>query len=396
MGLSPKTSKRDPKELRYAAFGTSVTWGSTLSDREKSAYVKVLSPKGVNLGIRGTGPNYPSACTQSMVGDEVFDVIILEFHVVLNFGLRTLTKRLRERFPDAIIIILREWFPQSITDKNGVTAHEWVEKRFGKKKDINDLKMHEAFRKSAGTWSWPAQDKQRNQIQNEIAREFDAYILAMPKPQDPRNWVSLSNLFSNDFLHKSKKGHEEVAKRVQNLVKSLNVPANPKIVRWSSFDSCNTWFETGKVSDNVRTSPIFKMMSFPGSEKFALEFGGEKGSNGTISVLNKSKKKWMKVYLSYMVTAPAPSKYPKMKVSIFKSDQPPVILDQVGPGYYGNMPVHVHVIKQIGMLQPGRTVLEFEQLEDAEWPFRFVSVALTNQDLKFSMGESLEMPTSSE
>ena len=51
------------------------------------------------------GPNYPSICTQTLIGnDNVYDIIILEYFSMVYDGLLQLVKRLRQRFPDAILI----------------------------------------------------------------------------------------------------------------------------------------------------------------------------------------------------------------------------------------------------------------------------------------------------
>ena len=92
--LAPE-EKHDISKLRYIAFGTSVTYGSTV-DRDKEAYIKVASHgKGRNLGIRTSDPSFPSICTQSMIGDDIYDVIIAEYDRRYGIGLNPLVKRLR-------------------------------------------------------------------------------------------------------------------------------------------------------------------------------------------------------------------------------------------------------------------------------------------------------------
>jgi hypothetical protein len=49
-----------------------------------------------------------------MIGDDEFDVIVLEYYMMAGDGLALLARRLRERFPDAIIVILRLWAPDRI------------------------------------------------------------------------------------------------------------------------------------------------------------------------------------------------------------------------------------------------------------------------------------------
>jgi hypothetical protein len=63
-----------------------------------------------------------------MIGDDEFDVIVLEYYMMAGDGLALLARRLRERFPDAIIVILRLWAPDRIW-RNGdgsQKVHNWA------------------------------------------------------------------------------------------------------------------------------------------------------------------------------------------------------------------------------------------------------------------------------
>merc|ERR1719253_12644 len=107
----------DLSKLRYVTLGASATWGASLPD-PKTGYPYQLSPNVTNLAIRASGPNYPSICIQTMIGDGEYDVIILEYLMACRQGLDTLATRLRQRFPDAIIIFNMIWIPVIITGKD--------------------------------------------------------------------------------------------------------------------------------------------------------------------------------------------------------------------------------------------------------------------------------------
>lgn len=56
-----------------------------------------------------------------MIGDKAMcDVIVLEYLMACRNGLELLAKRLRARFPDAIIIFNMMWVPVLITGKDNL------------------------------------------------------------------------------------------------------------------------------------------------------------------------------------------------------------------------------------------------------------------------------------
>lgn len=380
-------------KINYAAFGTSITWGATLPDREKQSYIKLLSKDSANFGIRSTGPNYPGACTRSIIGNDQrnFDVIILEFFQGFHFGLETLTRRLRERYPDAIIIILNEWHPIYITNaRTGENPKQWAERQFGTH-SIYDPHLQKAFAKSRDKWLWPSErDASRAYITDKIAEQYGAHVLTAPRDKDASRWASHASHFAPDYLHHSVVGHKDIANRIRELVEKIGVPEHSRTGVWTDNDDCESWFESGKLEKGGIIAPgnSFEMVPFPGSlGKYSLQLiDGEKGSVAKVIVRNKSEKK-MKLYLAYMITSPGQSKYPRMKVNIVGSSQPDVILDQVVPSSYGSAAVHILVIKQVGIANQGANRLKFTQLEDSEWPFRFGAIALTNEHLLSVAGE---------
>ncbi len=137
-----KRMPADKNKIRYATFGTSQAWGAGMDDR-KNAFIWHLSPDAANFAVRSSGSEYPSKCLSSMIGDQIFDVIILEFTSRINPSTYLLAKRLRHRFPDAIIINLKNYTPYQVYSKtldksartvaleNGFTQFEYMHhKRF--------------------------------------------------------------------------------------------------------------------------------------------------------------------------------------------------------------------------------------------------------------------------
>jgi hypothetical protein len=85
------------EQLRFVAFGTSRTHGAGLKNRNEQAFPFLLSKGAHNLAIRAAGPQYPALCTYSMLGDNQYDVILLEYNMKVNENLLRLGRRLRDR-----------------------------------------------------------------------------------------------------------------------------------------------------------------------------------------------------------------------------------------------------------------------------------------------------------
>ena len=113
----PYDQRMLPENIRFAVFGTSIAWGAGLEKREQDAFIWRLSPHASNFGMRGTGAEYPAKCLSSMIGDQIFDVIVLEFTMRIDPSTYSLARRLRERFPDALIICLKNWTPVMIKSR---------------------------------------------------------------------------------------------------------------------------------------------------------------------------------------------------------------------------------------------------------------------------------------
>ena len=407
MLVSTKKDKYD--NIRLVAFGTSDTYGAGMSsdlNRESLTYPKLLSQGAKNYAIRASSPNYPRACAQSMISDEIFDVIVLEYFIRGYAGLIPLVKRLRERFPDSLIIILREWNPHMNViveeyietnemkgKKNTMTACGWIQKNNFDIYDHNQLKkaMDESKENDNIKWKWTKiLDQDKINIQEKAANLFGAYILPMDRPDHPEDWIKYAHLFANDCHHKSAQGHEDVAKRIRQFIKWKGITKQPRVNEWGYHDSCVSWFESGDTSGIEYTKNI-KLEKFANKNgpKFALSFFQNAGS---ITLTNPSKN-YMALYLAYMTTGPGTSKYPKTEVQIIhasgdmaENNQPnipyTITLDVQASNAWGNSGVDVHVqkLKEIGMIPPGQTILNFKALNKTQWPFRLVSVVVSRKD----------------
>ena len=237
--IIPEEERKPDSEIRYAAFGSSVTWGSSLDNREREAYIWRLSEsdqdRGTNYAIRATGPNYVAACLSSMIGEEEYDVIILEYYMHAQEGLLTLAKRVRERFPEAIIIMTRFWGPYMIlnhnTDQNLVS---WAHDKGFDESFIHNDSFHKLYLREAGEdfWMWSGSKNQR-EAQEAAAREAGAYLVKMPFNENadgPGGWLDIGDkLLAPDSFHLSAFGHEDLAVRIKEIVDRVGVRKNRRI-----------------------------------------------------------------------------------------------------------------------------------------------------------------------
>ena len=135
------------------------------------------------------------------------------------------------------------------------------------------------------------------------------------------------------------------------------------------------------------------MFSNNGGPKYALEvpYHRQRNTEGALTVSNPSQHR-MTVYVSYMITSPAPSKYPRVQVTtINKERRKTVELNQDQINDWGkNSYIHVHQLQELCEIPPGDTVLHFVTMERTEYPFRLVSIAITSEKFESIAGQPIE------
>jgi len=399
----PPEERKPLSEIRYAAFGSSVTWGAghghgELEHRKSFAYPWLLSPDATNFAIRAGGPAYPAACTSTMIGEDVFDVVVLEYFVKAKEGVALLARRIRERFPDAIIIFLMNWNPSMVGRCRHSHCHsgaqnmfEWAkEKGYDVTKgDLHNQEMHKLFRESEETWMMVQySEESKRKVLYDAAREVGGYVIPNPEPENAKDWVDYATDFAHDAFHFSMKGHRGIAQRVRDLVEWHGVPQNPRLQNFMEFDQCTNWFESGDM-DGIKYSSTGIVEKMPNTQKFALSFedGDEPDAKtdgkGWIGVTNPSNRP-LSLYLGYMITGPSPNLYPRTEVIIESEGGDirgePVVLEGDKDSVYGKRAVHISKIMKAGIIDPGYSIVRFSELEQTERPFRLVSVMLASYE----------------
>ena len=384
--IIPTSERKESSKIRYAAFGSSVSWGAALENREEEAYIWKLSKEhGVNYAIRSSGPNYPKSCLFTMMGDEEYDVIILEYFMHAREGLKSLANRVRNRFPDAIIIILRLWYPVQLQNREiewmGVENYplqEYVTTRGFGSDFIHDPKFHEAIRETPDIWATPERFIPKFELQDETAMESGAYIVKMPfsrRRDGPGGWVDIGDkLLASDSFHLSPMGHENLANQVRAIVDRVGVSKNSRVNKFSHSDQCYNWFQTGEIGPGLTFGSNGKVSTMPNTQKYVLSFEGGNDENESWFEIDNQSDGEMDLFVGYMTTGPAPSKYPFVEAT--REDGERYRLDPNARGW--DKPVHVSALVNLGRVAPHfRARVSFKSLEVTEWPFRLIQLMVT-------------------
>lgn len=239
------------------------------------------------------GPNYPAVCTQSIIGDDaIYDLILLEYYVNgAEHGLADLARRLRERFPAAIIIVMKFYGPfdairgKALDDEKGVDLITWKKSIKLKDTDLNTL-INAIDNDSRGVWRFRKHPNTDKAI-NKVVREVGGYQFHLPKGDTPRQTlVSYLRFFDKDnHMHLSERGHEyiyDMCKKIvdHHILKSkkgrMNHINKARVGSWGLGDNCNLWKTTGGCTHKHSPSCVLKQYDLKRG-KFALEIGANGG-----------------------------------------------------------------------------------------------------------------------
>jgi hypothetical protein len=372
-------------KFRVGAFGTSSAWGAGLANRYH-AYPYLISRQVINYATYSGGPNYPSVCLETLVGDgPTFDVILIDYYyTTLQEGLAPLAKKLRARFPNALMIFIKIWGPYQtrriLPDGSEQTILDFQEQVLGADVPVDDNTtslLIDAISKDTAEWVFP----QRDLEDAYISQTLQTYGMSLYDLQRDVNNVK-QTLVDNLplFVARGRKsllselGHSVVATGVQTLIKTL-VPNPLSLITqaqdgaWGAGDACNFWFLSGSCT--LEFSPGFQLNQYDTLRaKFALELTG---SNGWIKANNPFTDS-RQLFLSFM-SVNQTNIYPGVKVD---GGDHPVYLNPVIN--FDTNGVHVPRTLSVGYLPPGATQLTFTPLEATTLPFRLVGASFTDEE----------------
>ncbi|GKY93390.1 hypothetical protein MPSEU_000306600 [Mayamaea pseudoterrestris] len=368
------------KDLRYITFGSSITWGVGLDDF-KQAYPYRLSSKVRNAASRMGGAALAAACTETIVGEDLFDVVTIEFvefdetHVILS-------KRLRRRFPNAVILFVRLWHPENIryTSDFGdiIDLNTWRTVNGGHSIYSSELAL---LMMEAGPAKWHIQIPDDPLLKNTV-EHIGARVVILPMPDQeayafPQNLLSFLTFFDENEHHLlTARGHAALALEILSAVKSvssLGTRLDGTVGSWGSGDQCNMWYYNGQFLTSSGQKLKFSQDG-DGSHKHALEF--MPGGGAWIRVTNKFESDRM-LHLTYMTASDEEDNkvYPRTRVRV--NNRAFVVLE---PYNEGTDDAHLTRTSVVGRIPPGESVIYMDPLETSQLYFRLVGASLLSEE----------------
>ena len=429
--------------LRILSLGGSNTWGSQLEERSAQSYPSVLSalpPQGTtttNVAIRATGSDYAAMCLQTMIidghaqqnpsdldeqgGSDVdYDVITVEYSMNGVDGVPLLVRRLRDRYPKALIVYVHLWSLRNnlLDTRTGKTPRDILKMPAMKGSEM-EAKFREMLDDASADWTWEGGTGPNPHNSHEIrlvrdGRKMDTIaqnvldvggqICSLPLPATPREAMD-KHLFASDAHHLSAEGHSLVANGTMTIVnKYLAAPemyTEPIGLRktrhpdptWGDHggDQCSSWFDTGTPDHTVHSGggQIRQFVRVdPG--KYAHEISKADRRPAFIEFDNKFDQP-VPVGITTMVWGGEGSgkaaAYPKANVLI---SRPGGTVEKDGEGGADGSihlldPVHLskgfrvwHVTQThfVGYAAPGKNVLTVVPFEQTEQPLRITGIVM--------------------
>jgi len=375
----PLTRIQIPRPMNILAFGGSVTWGATLENRY-DAYPWLIGTPYVdhvdNMAMRATGADYPSLCLESIIPDAAnknYDVILFDFVMNGTDGFPLLLKRLRERYPEAIIIYVHIWSLVNLA----------IDPATGEN-------PRQANYDPNRNWQWTSEDTFNGHGDANCGREIcsseemeklvtDAggYIWKMGLPETPKRAIE-AGWFSDDWHHLSAKGHRMITQHMLNLLSTVKhqVFKDKPVGSFGVGDQCYNWFQDGKIEvqyTNAHPNDLLATKNVnlgdPDFKKVTLEFDPAQG--GTITFNSKFGIP-VPIGLAYM-SIQEPADYQVVDVTV-GTGQPVRVDPSINRSYM--KAAHITVFSQVGYAHPGENTLRITPVDQRKNPFRVIGIYL--------------------
>lgn len=309
-----------------------------------------------------------------MVGNERYDVIVLEYYLRAYNNLDVLAGRLRNRFPEATMVFVVTRMPFMFYYKPTHQSLKELLAKEGAKEGWDPHTAVEAVLAGTNQSDWMLTDPPELLAKvKEIADSVKGYVFELRVPEDnfeAIRWYA-KMLYLHDQTHYTTYGHQVVYHGVKSVLDLTNANRSDALGAWDYQDNCDLWFQSGQSS--LPHHPEMTLRSFSDHRKYALDIT----SNTTVGWIEISNPAPVNatLYVQYMATNP-PAIYPKVKL-FMESNDDFVIVDPIVESY--RYAVHVTVLVKVSSnVQPGISRVYVEPLEqDKISPFRITGVIVT-------------------
>lgn len=215
-------------------------------DANTIQYTQLLSTNA--KFISNITPSYMSTCGRLLIGNALYDVIIIEVDDCLD-GLLDLAKILRERFPAALIIYLSPWNPNMYLTEviNDLGNIEYKDLATMAQETGYSIKTPEAEMHLNYGFEWkisPDYNSQKDCLLN-TAHETNGF--ALMKRDDRPNSEKTDNeilfgrqhLYSDDWYTLNQHGEDDIARGIATVLEHMDHPKKDKLGPWPPLnDSC--------------------------------------------------------------------------------------------------------------------------------------------------------------
>lgn len=230
----------DDRGLRFKVLGSDQSIPST--------YPYSLCNADNSLRADST-PEEWAVCFRSRIDESVHDVFVLDYYDVADENLVKLGKRIRNRFPDALIINLKHWYPIHIgyPGTNGWTnVAEWA-KTFGYDNMTNAALM--AFQDSTLPWERRDIPTQESYFTSTTQRTSAWTIFKgseseadLPAGKEFQDMLNRRSWMYTDWHIRNDKGDYDVARGIYDLLEKLDTTKGDTVKDWVGNDDPSSCF----------------------------------------------------------------------------------------------------------------------------------------------------------
>lgn len=371
--IDPLVGKRRMQERfllsrpRYLAVTVS-NESSSLSSHQEPLYVKRLAESSLQVDwVQSQSLALSAACTQTIVGENSYlDVISIEYST-FDESLEILARRLRKRFPDALILLVEVWNPRMLRYRTSVSTLDWDNWRALAKKGTPSTRKGE----------WFLMDGSARQRVEALAREIlNVKVVSLPKPNtqaldSPHELPTYLAWFQKENPEAlSVSGQEIITRQIQSAISGAKpIVRSDKRGSWGSGDACNLWFTSGNYGGIAG-----RRIDFGSKQHHAIEFRHLRGDS--VSVYNPFATQRM-LYLTYM-TALDDGIYPRARVRL--NGAPTV---HISPFHDEERDDHLARTTAVGMIPPKAwSTVQLDPLQSSTFSFRLVGASIVADEMR--------------